>query len=32
MALNEGQMITYAVDEIIDTVENLTPMAQKTTK
>lgn len=32
MSLNEGQMITYAVDEVIKTVENLTPMAQKTTK
>lgn len=32
MSLNEGQMITYAVDEIVETVENLTPMAQKTNK
>ncbi|EMG3683445.1 coat protein [Serratia marcescens] len=32
MSLNEGQMITYAVDEVIKTVENMTPMAQKTTK
>ncbi|HGE8312064.1 TPA: P22 phage major capsid protein family protein [Serratia marcescens] len=30
MSLNEGQMITYAVDEVIKTVQNLTPMAQKT--
>lgn len=32
MSLNEGQMVTYAVDEVIKTVENLTPMAQKTSK
>ncbi|MEB6537485.1 coat protein [Serratia plymuthica] len=32
MSLNEGQMVTYAVDEVIKTVENMTPMAQKTTK
>lgn len=30
MSLNEGQMVTYAVDEVIKTVQNLTPMAQKT--
>lgn len=30
--LSEGQLVTYAIDEIIETVENLTPMAQKTTK
>lgn len=29
MALNEGQIITYMVDEIIETLENLTPMAQR---
>ncbi|EFZ1667858.1 coat protein, partial [Shigella flexneri] len=27
MALNEGQLVTYALDEIIGTVQNLTPMA-----
>ncbi|MBH2720149.1 coat protein [Serratia ureilytica] len=32
MALNEGQLVTYALDEIIETVQNLTPMASKTTK
>ncbi|HEK1094704.1 TPA: coat protein [Proteus mirabilis] len=32
MALNEGQMITYAIDEVIKTVENLTPMASKVGK
>ncbi|WP_145534848.1 P22 phage major capsid protein family protein [Yersinia alsatica] len=32
MALNEGQVITYMVDEIIETVENLTPMAQRVEK
>ncbi|PAV94137.1 coat protein [Hafnia paralvei] len=32
MALNEGQVITYMVDEIIETVENLTPMAQRVGK
>ncbi|MBS0857239.1 MULTISPECIES: P22 phage major capsid protein family protein [unclassified Tatumella] len=32
MALNEGQLVTYAIDEVINTVENLTPMAQKATK
>ncbi|HGT8929091.1 TPA: hypothetical protein ACM4H2_004881, partial [Escherichia coli] len=24
MALNEGQLVTYALDEIIETVQNLT--------
>ncbi|MBI0520809.1 coat protein, partial [Pectobacterium parmentieri] len=32
MALNEGQVITYMVDEVIETVENLTPMAQRVGK
>ncbi|HFE8594414.1 TPA: P22 phage major capsid protein family protein [Citrobacter freundii] len=32
MSLNEGQVITYMVDEIIETVENLTPMAQRVGK
>ncbi|WP_275976613.1 P22 phage major capsid protein family protein, partial [Shigella flexneri] len=32
MALNEGQLVTYALDEIIGTVQNLTPMASKVTK
>lgn len=32
MSLKEGQLVTYALDEIIETVENMTPMAQKTTK
>lgn len=32
MSLNEGQMITYAIDEVIKTVENLTPMASKVSK
>lgn len=32
MALNEGQLITYAIDEVIETVQNLTPMASKTNK
>lgn len=31
MSLNEGQLVTYAIDEIIETVENLTPMAQRVT-
>ena len=26
MALNEGQLVTYALDEIIETVQNLTPI------
>ncbi|EEL0138419.1 coat protein, partial [Salmonella enterica] len=29
MALNEGQIVTLAVDEIIDTISAITPMAQK---
>lgn len=32
MALNEGQMVAYAIDEVINTVENMTPMAQKVNK
>lgn len=32
MSLKEGQLVTYAIDEIIETVQNLTPMASKTTK
>ncbi|EBC3906363.1 coat protein, partial [Salmonella enterica] len=28
MALNEGQIVTLAVDEIIDTISAITPMAQ----
>lgn len=32
MALNEGQMTTYAIDEVINTIESLTPMAQKASK
>lgn len=32
MALNEGQMVTLAIDEVIETVTNLTPMAQKASK
>lgn len=32
MSLSEGQLITYAIDQVIDTVSNLTPMAQKTEK
>lgn len=32
MGLSEGQLITYAIDEVIETVTNLTPMAQKTEK
>lgn len=32
MTLKEGQLVTYAIDEIIETVQNLTPMASKTTK
>jgi hypothetical protein len=30
--LKEGQLTTYAIDEVINTFENLTPMAQKATK
>lgn len=32
MALNEGQVTTFALDEIINTVENMTPMAQRVKK
>lgn len=32
MPLNEGQIVTYGVDEVIETVTNLTPMAQKASK
>ncbi|EAM9328432.1 coat protein [Salmonella enterica subsp. enterica serovar Brunei] len=32
MSLKEGQLVTYAIDEIIETVQNLTPMASKTSK
>lgn len=32
MSLKEGQLVTYALDEIINTVENITPMASKVTK
>lgn len=32
MALNEGQLVTLAVDEIIETVSSITPMAQKAKK
>lgn len=32
MALNEGQMVTLAIDEVIETVTNLTPMAQRANK
>ncbi|EHB9771492.1 coat protein, partial [Salmonella enterica subsp. enterica serovar Typhimurium] len=32
MALNEGQIVTLAVDEIIDTISAITPMAQKAKK
>lgn len=31
MALSEGQMVTYAVDEVVETIQNMTPMAGKTT-
>ena len=30
--LNEGQMVTLAIDEVIETVTNMTPMAQKAKK
>lgn len=30
--LNEGQMVTLAIDEVIETVTNLTPMAQRANK
>lgn len=32
MALTEGQMITYAIDEVVETVTNLTPMAERVNK
>lgn len=32
MSLSEGQMITYAIDEVIETVQNLTPMAERVNK
>ncbi|MBL7390685.1 P22 phage major capsid protein family protein, partial [Escherichia coli] len=32
MALNEGQMVTLAIDEVIETITSLTPMAQKAGK
>lgn len=32
MSLKEGQLVTYAIDEIIETIQNLTPMASKTSK
>ncbi len=32
MALSEGQIITYMTDEVINTLSNLCPMAQRTTK
>ncbi|CAH0528419.1 hypothetical protein CTH30272_02103 [Allocatenococcus thiocycli] len=32
MALNEGQIVTLAIDEVIETVTNMTPMAQKVNK
>lgn len=32
MALNEGQIVTLAVDEIIETISAITPMAQKAKK
>ncbi|WP_313063413.1 MULTISPECIES: P22 phage major capsid protein family protein [Atlantibacter] len=32
MALTEGQMITYAIDEVVETVQNLTPMAERVNK
>ncbi|AXF76617.1 coat protein [Erwinia tracheiphila] len=28
-SLNEGQIVSYGVDEVIETITNLTPMAQK---
>jgi len=30
--LNEGQIITYGIDEVIDTITNMTPMAQRAAK
>lgn len=32
MALNEGQLVTLAVDEVIETISAITPMAQKAKK
>lgn len=32
MALNEGQLVTLAIDEVIETFTNTTPMAKKTSK
>ncbi|KMK13546.1 coat protein [Pluralibacter gergoviae] len=32
MALDEGQLVTLAVDEVIDTISAITPMAQKAKK
>lgn len=32
MALDEGQMVTLAIDEVIETITSLTPMAQKAGK
>ncbi|MEM8347975.1 P22 phage major capsid protein family protein, partial [Morganella morganii] len=32
MALNEGQIITYMVDEVVNTIENNCPMAQRVSK
>ncbi|HEK2733388.1 TPA: coat protein [Proteus mirabilis] len=32
MALNEGQIITYMVDEVVNTIENNCPMAQRVGK
>lgn len=30
--LNEGQIVTYGIDELIDTISSLTPMAQRVNK
>lgn len=32
MSLKEGQLVTFAIDEVIETVQNMTPMAQKVSK
>lgn len=32
MALNEGQLVTLAIDEVIETISAITPMAQKAKK
>lgn len=32
MTLKEGQLVTFAIDEIIETVENMTPMAKRVGK